>query len=388
MHSPLPVPVLSRRMLRHIDWAFIALGVVTRSWTGSYAFSSTITAQILMFDGLFVLLSLIIPVGRPLWERRVYIGLNMLVFIAAAGLGMPSLMMYWAIAKSCFLLHRREVVVVVILTGIGYYLAWDWVGPHVVAVLRSKGEAWLFDHQRNMLSRLIFYVSASCFTVLFSFVVMAQQEGRRKAEALTQQVKSLATALERARIAREIHDALGHALTTLDVQLELAQRLYHRDPEGTEQALASAKRLTHQCLTEVRRSVQTMRASAFDLSTAVEQLVQQAQNLQGLTIHQHLNLPQLSLQTSHQLYCIIQEGLTNVHKHAAASVVTLTGNQDDQGIWLELKDDGQGFHPQHPQTGFGLRGMQERTLLLGGHLTIESSPGQGTRIRVVIPKPT
>lgn len=98
-----------------------------------------------------------------------------------------------------------------------------------------------------------------------------------------------------------------------------------------------------------------------------------------------MNLPKLPLQTSHQLYCVVQEGLTNIQKHAHASYVTLRGQPTADGIILELEDDGTGFNCELPHSGFGLRGMQERVQILGGQLKIHTTPGQGTRIQVMIP---
>jgi signal transduction histidine kinase len=112
--------------------------------------------------------------------------------------------------------------------------------------------------------------------------------------------------------------------------------------------------------------------------------VEQVGRNQSFIIHLNVKLPLLPIQTSHQLYCIVQEGLTNIQKHACASVVSLNGYQTSEGIILELIDDGQGFDVNAPASGFGLRGMQERVQILGGELKIDSYPGKGTQIQVII----
>jgi len=216
-------------------------------------------------------------------------------------------------------------------------------------------------------------------------VIIAEQKSRQKAEVLTQQVETLAATLERTRIAREIHDSLGHSLTTLDVQLELAQKLYQRDPIQAAKSLDIAKDLTNQCLSEVRRSVQTMRQTNFNLNEALSTLVEQVGRNQAFVIQLDVKLPQLPVQTSHQLYCIVQEGLTNIQKHASATVVSLKGYQTSNAIILKLTDNGQGFEVSAPHTGFGLRGMQERVHILGGELKIKSSLDEGTQIQARIP---
>ncbi|PSN17420.1 hypothetical protein C7271_17790 [filamentous cyanobacterium CCP5] len=89
---------------------------------------------------------------------------------------------------------------------------------------------------------------------------------------------------------------------------------------------------------------------------------------------------------AHQLYCILQEELTNIQKHAQARQVHLRGYATSTDIWLELQDDGVGFEGDEPLSGFGLRGMQKRTQLLKGQLKVQSQRGQGTFIQLWIPR--
>jgi signal transduction histidine kinase len=88
---------------------------------------------------------------------------------------------------------------------------------------------------------------------------------------------------------------------------------------------------------------------------------------------------------SHQIYQIVKEALTNIQKHAEASRVIVKASVSADRITLELGDDGKGFNPQTPHSGFGLRGMQERVELLGGQLQIHTTPNRGTLIQVAIP---
>jgi signal transduction histidine kinase len=225
----------------------------------------------------------------------------------------------------------------------------------------------------------------SFFAICFGFMMVAERQSRLRAEALSQQVEAQAVALERTRIARDIHDGLGHSLTTLSVQLELIQRLTQQEPVAAG-ALATAQQLTHQCLQDVRLSVQTMRQSNFDLNQAIRELIEQIQTLHQLSVDYQLEFPVLSPQMSHQLYCILQEGLTNIQKHAQANQVQLRGYANSSTIWLELQDDGVGFDCDRVLPGFGLRGMYERTQLLRGQLKVQSRAGEGTFIQVCIPR--
>ncbi len=239
--------------------------------------------------------------------------------------------------------------------------------------------------RRVVIDNIADYLTISVFVLLFSFVAIAEQKSRQKAEALTQQVETLAASLERSRIAREIHDSLGHSLTTLDIQLELAQRLYEKDPNQAVNSLNIAKDLASECLTKVRNSVRSIRQTNFNLNQALATLVEQVGRNESFIINLNSELPQLPIQTSHQLYCIVREAVNNIQKHARAKVVNIKGYQNKEGVVLEITDDGRGFEVNAHHTGFGLRGMQERVQILGGEFQIKITLNKGTRIRVWIP---
>lgn len=385
-----------RRTLRYVEWTILAMTFVvvklnSDPWVGyspipDYAFFTLL--------GVIALLSLIFPINRPLWQRRVYVFLEMLLIIPTRitdwDLG---IILYFFLGKSCFLLPRKDVIITSITVGIAWILTNLWSMPGKIDFIISNNSQLLkqlYDTNRFITSVVIndigVYIACSTFVVLFSLVAIAEQKSRKKAVALAKQVESLAATLERNRIARDIHDSLGHTLTTLDIQLELAQRLHQRHPDKALQALNTAKELSSQSLTEVRRALQTMREENFDLNKALVTLVDLVKQNQSFDIQQQVNLPPLPLQTSHQLYCIVQEGLTNIQKYAVASRVSLRGQSTAEGIVLDLEDDGIGFDPDLPHTGFGLRGMQERVKILGGQLKLNSTPGQGTHIQVIIPR--
>jgi signal transduction histidine kinase len=208
-----------------------------------------------------------------------------------------------------------------------------------------------------------------------------------KAEQLTAEVELLAASVERSRIAREIHDSLGHRLTTLDVQLELAQKLQNRDPDRVSAAIDIAKQLAHQCLQDVRHAVHSMANQSFDLDAAIQQLVQPLQANPELQLEIRTKFPPLTATLSHQIYCIIQEGLTNIQRHSKATHIMLQGGLIEDVIQVKLSDNGVGFNLDQASTGFGLRSMNERAQLIGGQLTIGSVPNQGTQIHLSVPQP-
>jgi signal transduction histidine kinase len=206
-----------------------------------------------------------------------------------------------------------------------------------------------------------------------------------KMHVLNEEVETLATIVDRTRIARDIHDTLSHTLTALGIQIEIAQQICRSQPENTVQRLNTAKQLTDQCLEEIRNVVQSLRQSDFDLTQGLTGMMTHLQQTNGLSTDIQLDLPRLPMQIRYQIYCMIQEGITNIQKHANASHVTLRTELDPATIVLELQDDGQGFDLTQTTSGFGLQGMQERLQLVGGRLQIQTTIGQGTLLRLIIP---
>lgn len=211
------------------------------------------------------------------------------------------------------------------------------------------------------------------------------------------QVEELSVIRERNRIAREIHDTLGHALTLLSVQLETATRLQARGDPRVHEELAQARQVARACLKDIRRSVQALRpdedsAGSFQehlqgLVAACEAACPQTRITLDLDEARHALTPDLRL----TLYRCAQEALTNVRKHAHATrvLVRLSTSDGPQGqVELTILDDGQGggMLPTQAATGFGLQGMRERVTLLSGTLRAGSEPGRGWRVEVLLPR--
>ncbi len=215
-------------------------------------------------------------------------------------------------------------------------------------------------------------------------MVIAEYKSRLRAEQLSEQVESLVATLERTRIAREIHDSLGHTLTALDIQLEVAQKLRFHNLEQAFEAVDTAKMLAGQCIEDASFALHRMRQSDFDLNQALTALMEQMRQ-NAVQVQWEVNLPQLSIHQSYQIYCIVKEGLVNVQKHARASQVSFCGRLTSEGIILDLKDNGIGFDPKTKYAGFGIQGMVERVQLLGGKVEIKTALAQGTQIMVILP---
>jgi signal transduction histidine kinase len=199
---------------------------------------------------------------------------------------------------------------------------------------------------------------------------------------------------ERRRIARELHDGTVQALVAIGRRLELiAQR---SQDSATISELAAVRQQVSEAANEVRRFSRELRPLVLEdlgLAPALRYLSNQHAEEFGTPVNLtvHGSLRGLPPDQELVLFRIYQETLTNVSKHAQATQVDALLEVDAEGLLLEVVDDGQGFEATTVPTDlaqrghFGLMGIQERVQLLGGRLTIDSTPGQGTRVKIWLP---
>lgn len=208
--------------------------------------------------------------------------------------------------------------------------------------------------------------------------------------ALNQRIESMATIEERNRIARDIHDSLGHALVALKIQVETTLTLWQKDPKQAYEFLKQAKQLSSEALRSVRLSVSTLRQDPLQgklLEEAIASLVGEFQRTSGISPQLQINLAQpLSNQVSTAVYRIIQEGLTNIYKYAEATIVQIGIETSDLGLLVRLQDNGKGFCTDGNYAGFGLQGMEERITALEGQLKVMSQPNAGCKLEARFPK--
>jgi len=190
--------------------------------------------------------------------------------------------------------------------------------------------------------------------------------------------------LERARLARELHDETGQALTSILLGLKHLDDVVETDE--AREATASIRELVASTLQDVRRLALELRPSALDdfgLVPAVERLASNLSEQSDLVVDLEARLGDRRLppEAETALYRIVQEGLTNVVKHAAAHRVSITLVRKEAAAVVVIEDDGQGFDPEAVRAGaLGFTGMRERVELVGGRLTVETSPGAGTTL--------
>jgi signal transduction histidine kinase len=231
------------------------------------------------------------------------------------------------------------------------------------------------------------YLGFSSFAFITSVVARRQAEDREELWRVNAELRGAQLMLaesertgERLRISRELHDLVGHHLTALSLNLEVASHLV----EG--KALAHVERaqaLSKLLLTDVRQVVSTLReGDKVDIGQALQRLIE---GLPRPTIH--LNLPaEQTLVDPHQAQVVMrlaQEAITNAVKHAQAHNLWIDLRFTNKGVEVVARDDGRGTASL--TAGNGLKGMQERVAQLGGHLDVESSPGMGFVLMAWLP---
>jgi signal transduction histidine kinase len=222
--------------------------------------------------------------------------------------------------------------------------------------------------------------------------LIAQLESTR--DELAEAHHAAGAMAERERMAREIHDTLAQGMTSIVMLAQTAQVELQRggsDPAGTK--LAAIEETARENLAEARALVAAFTPVALSGATLTEVLRRQAERFAaetGVDVRVSLDLPDEELAVLPQSQQVVvlraaQESLANVRKHAGATQVRITLGIAADGICIEIRDDGLGFEPQAPASGFGLAAMRGRVEESGGTVQVDSAPGRGTRVQVLIP---
>lgn len=264
----------------------------------------------------------------------------------------------------------------------------------------SIAVVWMPFGAKVALEALVAYLPAFLFTLIFTIITKEASLGRHRAEQMSAelaaandrlranaaQAEELATTRERNRLAREIHDGVGHYLTVIKVQLDAAVALLPTDPTRAAASVEKASRLAGEALDDVRRSVGTLAADTArpPLEDTLRRLIVDASPAPEFLI---TGVPRrISAAAEHALYRTAQEGLTNVRKHSSATAATLMLDFRDPGyVRLVLTDNGHGAIAGINGSGRGLRGLRERIALLGGTLLTANRPEGGFALTAEVP---
>ena len=258
-----------------------------------------------------------------------------------------------------------------------------------VIPLAHLGMAW-----PHVLSEGLSTLAVTTFTVVVTELLVRERKARAElAEAherlrgYAAQAEQLAAIQERNRLARDIHDGVGHHLTVVQMLLEAARAVIRTaEPERLDAMLAKAQAQSGQALAEVRRSVAALREHRPALAEALQTLAAEATVAGVPTELEVLGTPRaIRAEVDESLFRAAQEGLTNVRKHAHATTTTVVLDyRDENHVRLEVRDDGRGL-PEQQGPGFGLTGLRERMANLGGRMSLDPAGPTGLTLTVEVP---
>jgi signal transduction histidine kinase len=295
--------------------------------------------------------------------------------------------------------------------GIGF----RWVGLFtvVMAVLMIGGPGWGVGAPLVLIHAVAYFFIASYVTVIRRLETARRdaetarqesqtllgelQQAHRELQVYAAQAEELAAVKERNRLARELHDSVTQTIFSLTLTAEAARILLERDPTQAGAQIDRLLELAQSALAEMRSLISHLRPKTVaeaGLIPALRQHVAERGSQDGLAVVLNLEgfaeddtrLPQ---ETEEALFRIVQEALNNVVKHAQTDQAEIWLHLGDELVSLLIEDSGVGFDPTHVSSGtshLGLTSMRERVKALGGRLEIESQPGEGTHIKVEVPR--
>ena len=397
-HSPLPS---SREEERRFSRPFFVLVVI--SLIVSYGYSVAFTPALHDLPRLLLFTLLILITGALHWlftalyfERRgliaYYVFQGLLCFVTTAIGSNISL------AIGLYMMMIGESLGVLGINRRGFIASAYFLGLSVTNFyLLLKGE--------ELLLWLLTVTPTTIFVIMFVWLFHRQDKAREEAQGalreldaahrqLTEyaaQVEDLTLASERQRMARELHDTLAQGLAGLVLQLEaidshLSRSNITKAQTITQQAMERAR----STLADARRAIDDLRSGdrlEIDLGTAVRTETDRFTAASGIPCELSIGLPPaLPDEVCDNALRVVSEALTNIARHAQAQHVALSLHPNDQQLDIEIRDDGTGFDPAQTDAGhYGLIGLRERARLIGGTLSIESAPGQGTTLKVRLP---
>jgi signal transduction histidine kinase len=215
------------------------------------------------------------------------------------------------------------------------------------------------------------------------------QVAHQQLQAYTGQAEELAVIAERNRLARNLHDSVSQTVFSMTLTAEAARILFDRDKTRAASELDKLQALAKSALAEMRSLVFELRPTAVTeqgLIPALRHHIVTLERQHGLVVALQVDgKPHLTDLEAQRLFRVIQEALNNVVKHARTDRASVILQFDDGRVLAQIEDEGQGFTPEAvraQEQGIGLSTMRERVEMLGGTLTVDSSPGAGTRVRV------
>ncbi|GCE11812.1 sensor histidine kinase [Tengunoibacter tsumagoiensis] len=337
--------------------------------------------SLLLLTGIYGVWLVIYHLGRlrahPGWFLALFCVACLSLFIPLPGTNASWLPILPTIT-ACLMMATRPRIFGLLLAAL------LWLSTSLMLGLLTQ--QW--DAGGQMILLISFSATCGCTATIIRLALV-----QRQLQEYIAQVEELSVIRERNRIAREIHDTLGHSLTLLAVQLETATQFEARGDPHLREEILEARQVAKACLADVRHSVEALQPDEASSESLQEQLRRLAVACEAInrepqiTLDLEKVLPPLHPDVSLTLYRCAQEALTNIRKHAHATKVLLRLSRTDEQVELTVLDNGQGKLPddEHSKSGFGLRGMRERVALRGGTLRAGPEPQSGWRVEVMIP---
>lgn len=215
------------------------------------------------------------------------------------------------------------------------------------------------------------------------------RQSRQQLREMAAQAET-ASEQERKRIAREVHDELGQVLTALRMDVSLLRLRFGNDNPALLEKIRSMLELVDRAITSVRNVATNLRPTALDMGVvdSLKWLCNEVSRHTNISCKLHSPEDTYGLDETRavQVFRIVQESLTNIARHAEATQADIRIERRDDNLWLEIKDNGKGFDTNNPpKLSFGLLGIRERAIVLGGDIRIMSAIGEGTTISLLIP---
>jgi signal transduction histidine kinase len=394
----------SFRLILHLEWILLGLAFLLEIRPTRFGINATAQIFVTLVLVSFGLMGLRLPVQRTR-NKVLYTAVELVLLVVTFWLdrrtGFFPLLGLIIVIRSCLIFQQTGRLIIAGLVFIASLLLLFWGMPSPPRPRHDISSESIANTILTLnINTAITFGLTLLFILLLVNALLAERQSRERLLLANDQLRQYAlriedqaTLQERNRIAREIHDALGHALTAQSIQLENALLFLPPDAEKSRSFLQESQGLGARALQEVRRSIATLRSNPSQersLQDAIAVAVAEFQSATGIEVNSTLQFSQpISTEISTALYRIFQESLTNISKHSAATQVSVGLQQHRDTVHLQIADNGQGFDPERNTTGFGLQGMRERTATLRGKFLLSSQPEQGCCISVsiLLPKP-
>ncbi|ARV60144.1 two-component sensor histidine kinase [Nostocales cyanobacterium HT-58-2] len=381
------------RLLLYLEWILLGIFLLLPPQPPHMPQIHQQPLQSFLITACFGVMGLWLPTSN-LFSKVLYIGLGfgliLLAGVMGRGIHVPPPLLLILVIRGCLVFN---LIGRLLVAGLAFVC---FVFTTLVPLLSKPPLDYVHkppvvDIWRLVLDVGLMFGLVLAFVLLLVNALLAERQSREKLAIAHQQlseyalcIEDQATLKERNRIAREIHDALGHSLTAQSIQLENALLFLSSNLDKTKTFLLEAKQLGSNALKEVRQSVATLRCDPLQgksLESALALLLEDFQRQTGIVPVCSLSLPRsLPTEVGTTIYRIVQEALTNISKHSSATQVKIDLQATSDSLYLQLCDNGKGFNPKQNKTGFGIQGMRERTKALGGQFSIVSSPKGGCQI--------